>query len=601
MPAAMFLNLAAYKFVSLSNLPELRGSIRDKARHYGLKGTVLLSPEGINLFVAGEVEQAQAWLAWLRQNPEFADLEAKESLSDEQPFNRMLVRLKREIIAFGIDGIAPATETSPKLDAHTLKSWLDEGRDITLLDVRNDYEVDVGTFEGAKAIGIDHFRHFPAAVAELPANLKDKPVVMFCTGGIRCEKAGPFMEHAGFREIYQLDGGILKYFELVGGAHYRGDCFVFDKRVAVQPNLAAADVIQCFACQAVLTKEDQQSAAYVFGKSCPHCYVSPEQQMLNELAAKQQKLAELTSPLPGSSPADNLRPINIPLRCDRRPLIDCLCELFPHYTRASWEEQFAQQRVLVAAEDRVLQRPADPLKIVRSGEQFRHLFPATIEPPVSADIRLLWEDDAILVVEKPAPLPVHPCGRFERNTLVEILNLLYAPQKVRPVHRLDANTTGLLVLAKSRRIASIVQPQFESGSVKKTYLAVVIGSPTEEQFTLHGKIAVAEETAGVRIVADDGLAAETRVKVRERRGNGTTVLEVQPISGRTNQIRAHLWDAGLPIVGDPIYLPEKQLGQTQTLEMEQPPMLLHAWRISLQHPVTQQWLSWESPPAASFN
>ena len=137
----------------------------------------------------------------------------------------------------GMDEIQPVENTSPKIEPEQLKQWLDEGREVVLLDVRNDYEVEVGTFVDAVPIGVDSFRTFPDAVDTLPAEMKEKPIVMFCTGGIRCEKAGPLMEGKGFGQIYQLNGGILKYFEDCGGEHYDGDCFVFDKRVAVDPEL----------------------------------------------------------------------------------------------------------------------------------------------------------------------------------------------------------------------------------------------------------------------------------------------------------------------------------------------------------------------------
>ena len=149
----------------------------------------------------------------------------------------MRVKIKREIIAFGIPGIDPARNPSRKLSPRTLRQWLDEGRSVTLLDTRNTYEIERGTFRGALPAGIRHFRDFPRAVERLPARLKNQPVVMFCTGGIRCEKAGPFMEREGFRDVFQLDGGILKYFEECGSAHYDGECFVFDERVGVDPTL----------------------------------------------------------------------------------------------------------------------------------------------------------------------------------------------------------------------------------------------------------------------------------------------------------------------------------------------------------------------------
>jgi len=217
-------NVAAYLFTPLNRLPERREELRTLCRTRQLKGTILLAPEGINLFVAGSREGIDTLLAHLRSDPLMAKLETKESLSDRQPFRRLLVKLKKEIIAFGIESVAPASSTSKKLPAKQLKAWLDEGRQLTLLDTRNDYEVDIGTFRNALPIGVDHFRDFPAAVRKLPEEMKNQPIVMFCTGGIRCEKAGPFMEQEGFREVYQLEGGILKYFEECGGDHYDGDC-----------------------------------------------------------------------------------------------------------------------------------------------------------------------------------------------------------------------------------------------------------------------------------------------------------------------------------------------------------------------------------------
>lgn len=269
--ADRIVNVASYKFTALTELPERRARIRDCACDLGLKGTVLLSPEGINLFVAGPADCLYEFLGELQSDPEIGALECKESFSDYRPFSRMLVKVKKEIIAFGVPGIDPAHVPAAKITPTELKAWLDAGKPCLLLDVRNDYEVDLGTFENAQAIGISHFRDFPAAVERLPEQAKDQPVVMFCTGGIRCEKAGPFMQQAGFREVYQLDGGILKYFELCGQAHYRGDCFVFDKRVALDANLEETETTFCFACQHTLSAEDQRSPDYEIGVRCPYC------------------------------------------------------------------------------------------------------------------------------------------------------------------------------------------------------------------------------------------------------------------------------------------------------------------------------------------
>ena len=270
--SADILNISTYKFAPLADLPALRDRLQSCAQAEGLKGTILLSTEGINLFVAGTPAAVGRLVDEIRTVPGLADLAPKESFSADQPFNRMLVKIKKEIIAFGVDGIDPARQPSPKLAPATLKQWLDEGRSVTLLDTRNDYEVKMGTFKGAQVPHIDHFREFPAAVAQLPAELKKQPVVMFCTGGIRCEKAGPFMVREGFEQVFQLDGGILKYFEQCGGAHYEGECFVFDRRVGVNPELQETGSVLCWNCQTPLTTAEQQDPRYVYEKSCPHCH-----------------------------------------------------------------------------------------------------------------------------------------------------------------------------------------------------------------------------------------------------------------------------------------------------------------------------------------
>jgi UPF0176 protein len=268
-------NFSAYRFTPFAEdaLLPLRDHLRALTARLGLRGTILLATEGINLFVAGPRPATDALLAYLHTLPGLSDLEPKESLSAEQPFNRMLVKIKKEIIAFGVPGIDPARAPAPRLDPATLKQWLDEGRPVTLLDTRNDYEIRLGTFKNALIPHIDHFRDFPAALSQLPAELKSAPIVTFCTGGIRCEKAAPLLTREGFSEVYQLEGGILKYFETCGGAHYEGECFVFDRRVGVDPELRETAAVLCFACQMPLTAAEQKDPRYVPDISCPHCVI----------------------------------------------------------------------------------------------------------------------------------------------------------------------------------------------------------------------------------------------------------------------------------------------------------------------------------------
>ncbi|CAM4015849.1 sulfurtransferase [Bordetella tumulicola] len=239
-------NIAAYKFVPLQDLPTLRAGMLAQAQATGLKGTVLLAEEGINLFLAGAVDDIETWLQWLRSDPRFADLDVKFSESEAVPFRKLLVKIKREIIRMDHPAIQPQAGRAPGVAAATLARWLDqggddEGRPIVMLDTRNAFEVDAGTFEGAIDWRIERFTQFPDAVQQNKDSLRGKTVVSFCTGGIRCEKAALYMAEAGIDHVYQLEGGILKYFEEAGGKGFNGNCFVFDERIALDPALAPAD------------------------------------------------------------------------------------------------------------------------------------------------------------------------------------------------------------------------------------------------------------------------------------------------------------------------------------------------------------------------
>ena len=585
-------NIAGYQFLPLADLPALRGRLKSNCKAWGLRGTILLSQEGINLFVAGGREGIDQLLAELRAIEGLHDFQPKQSISEDQPFNRMLVRIKREIIAFGVPGIDPARRTSPKLPAQELKRWLDEGRPVTLLDTRNDYEVKLGTFKNAVTLDLDHFRNFPAAVGRLPEHLKREPIVMFCTGGIRCEKAGPYMESAGFEQIYQLEGGILKYFEDCGGEHYDGECFVFDQRVGLDPSLAPAESSLCFHCLTPLTLADQQDPRYVPPKSCPYCFLTDAEQLARTLALRQAAIERVATPLPGSVPYDNYRPVKISARHAGLTLLAALGEMFPHLPADYWRERFEQN--LMVDDDR---RPVAADQPVRPGEIYLHRMPGNLEPAVNAAIRVLHEDAALVVVEKPAPLPLHPSGRFNRNTLQWILNEVYEPEKLRPVHRLDANTTGLVVFARTRHFAGLLQSQFAEGGVEKEYLARIQGHPPEDEFCCEAPIGKEATDLGGRAVDEqEGLPARTEFRVLRRSPDGTSLVAVRPITGRTNQIRVHLWHLGWPICGEQAYLPRQQLGDTQTHSVADSPLCLHAHRISFVHPLARERVAFESSP-----
>ncbi len=589
-----FVNIAAYKFTPLQDLRTLRARLLDLCKAQELKGTILLSPEGINLFVAGKTDDVDLLLAALRALPGLADLQPKVSMTEHQPFRRMLVRLKKEIISFGVEGIEPAKHTSQKIAAQTLKQWLDDGRPVTLLDTRNDYEVKLGTFRNALTVGIDHFRQFPDAVRRLPAELKAQPVVMFCTGGIRCEKAGPFMEREGFKNILQLDGGILKYFEECGGAHYDGECFVFDQRTGLDPNLHETDSTICFHCQTPLTKEEQNDTRYVVNESCPYCFKSSAEQMAENIARREALIRQITTPLPGVASYDNLRPLNIPTHCHGATLLDALVHVVKSVSREGWSLECSRGLLLDAQH-----QPVRAEQVVQSGERYYHKLPGVIEPNVNAQIKILHEDEALVVIDKPAPLPMHPSGRFNRNTLQYILNQAYHPQKLRPAHRLDANTTGLVLFTRTRHFASKLQPQFSDGAVHKIYLVRVQGHPAQDNFHCDAPISDTPGRAGSReIDAASGLDARTGFHVLRRLSDGSTLLEARPLTGRTNQIRVHLWHLQHPICGDAVYLSGGMIGDTQTQAIDDSPLCLHAWKIAINHPLNNERMEFSAPKPA---
>ena len=240
------LNVAAYRFVPLDDAIALRGRLLARALEAGLKGTILLAEEGINLYLAGPEGALRAFMAELQADTRFAGLPVKESWSATPPFRRLRVKVKREIIRMNQPAIRPVERRAPAVDAATLARWLraghcDEGRPVVMLDTRNGFEVDAGAFEGALDWRLQRFSDFPAALEAHKAAFAGKTVVSYCTGGIRCEKAALVMQQAGVEHVHQLDGGILRYFEQTAGAPgWRGSCFVFDERVALDPALQAA-------------------------------------------------------------------------------------------------------------------------------------------------------------------------------------------------------------------------------------------------------------------------------------------------------------------------------------------------------------------------
>jgi len=275
---------------------QLQPGLLDFCLEHDLKGTLLLAEEGINGTVAGSRTGIDALISYLKQDARLAAIEHKESYADEMPFYRMKVRLKKEIVTMGVPGINPNEKVGTYVAPENWNALISDP-DVVLIDTRNDYEYDIGTFKGALDPHTTTFREFPQYVASNLDPAKHKKVAMFCTGGIRCEKASAFMMEQGFEEVYHLQGGILKYLENVPKEEslWEGECFVFDQRVAVRHGLEVGDYDQCHACRHPLSPEEMKSSEYVAGISCPHCYdkLSEEKRASVTERQKQMTLAKL--------------------------------------------------------------------------------------------------------------------------------------------------------------------------------------------------------------------------------------------------------------------------------------------------------------------
>jgi UPF0176 protein len=270
---------ALYKFVTIPDPAALRDELLPYCQQVGLLGTVLLASEGINGTVAGSRQVINGLVGWLRERPEFADLQHKESITDEMPFYRMKVRLKKEIVTLGVPGIDPTQRVGTYVEPEDWNDLISDP-EVALVDTRNRYEVHLGTFDQAMDPGTESFRDFPRWVAAHLDPKRDRRVAMFCTGGIRCEKATAYLLDQGFESVYHLKGGILKYLEEIPeeDSLWRGECFVFDNRVTVDHQLQPGNHEICFNCRMPLSEADRVSPKFQEHVSCPHCFerLTPE-------------------------------------------------------------------------------------------------------------------------------------------------------------------------------------------------------------------------------------------------------------------------------------------------------------------------------------
>ncbi len=264
------INISGYKFTNLTNLEVIQSQLKDYCQQNALKGTILLAHEGINAFLSGSRKEIDGFYQFL-PTIGFSGIAFKESISQNAPFKHMRVKIKKEIVTMGVEALDVVEQPAPYVSPQQFQQWLDENKDIVVLDTRNDYEVTLGKFDRAIDLNIKDFRSFPKACDNLAA-IKDKTIVTYCTGGIRCEKAAPFLISQGFKNVFQLEGGILKYLEEFADSHFKGECFVFDKRMAVDEHLNETKTVQCHGCRHPVSEENQKSPHYLEGKYCPNCY-----------------------------------------------------------------------------------------------------------------------------------------------------------------------------------------------------------------------------------------------------------------------------------------------------------------------------------------
>ena len=286
---------AFYKFVSLPDFTEKQSPLLAHCQEQGIKGTILLAAEGINGTIAGSRQGMNSVLAFLRLDPRLSDLEVKESYTDSDPFDRLKVRLKREIVTLGMPEVNPNQQVGTYVKPQDWNALISDP-EVVVIDTRNTYEVDIGTFKGAQNPQTDSFREFPDYVHQHLDPTKHKKVAMFCTGGIRCEKASSFMLKQGFEQVYHLQGGILKYLEEVPTTEslWQGECFVFDQRIAVTQGLASGTYDLCRSCGHPVSESDKTTPQYQEGISCPYCFaqLTPEKRARQQERQRQFELKE---------------------------------------------------------------------------------------------------------------------------------------------------------------------------------------------------------------------------------------------------------------------------------------------------------------------
>lgn len=436
---------------------------------------------------------------------------------------------------------------------------------------------------------LDQLSERRASFRKLCARLELKGTILLSPRGIHFSITGRRTEVAEFLEVVRKDPKLERL--SVDVNNFRNDC----QRprpvlIRVKKEMTLSEMEKPPRAAKDWSVQDKISTQE-FDSSFSSSYQPDQANNRLWLELRRQSIAKAIHPAPGSVPYENRRPIRVPKHAEGTTVLDFLKSLNSILPEKQWLDGIQNRRLLLR------DQPVTANHVLKAGDELVWIMPGTIEPEVNLDIQPVYEDDAILVIYKPAPLPMHPCGRFNRNSLDYVLRQAMHPYQPRPAHRLDANTCGLLVLAKTRQFAGRLQPQFESGSVYKEYLVKVDNEPEWKSIIVDQPISARPaNSVGGRVISEDGFPALTEFEaIGPALDHSGYFLIARPKTGRTNQIRTHLWSIGTPVKNDPHYLKGKQTGATQTLSMEEPPMCLCAYRLEFNHPISHERVKFVSP------
>jgi UPF0176 protein len=558
---------AFYKFVALENPAAVVVWLTNISQE--LTGSILVSSEGINGTVAGAPQALEAFEQALHQNAQFSHMPFKHSACTTAPFARMKVQIKPEIVQMGVAQVDAVNHQARQLSPTQWRELLEQD-DVVVIDNRNSFEFRLGRFKGAIDPGVSHFRDFPAFIeANLPTwQAQNKRIAMYCTGGIRCEKTSAWLGQRNI-PVLELEGGILNYFQALPDAskEFEGECFVFDNRIALNTQL-----------QETGTTVEQVYAAQTDGAW---------------RIARAKRLFDAAVPAPQVIAAKLVSPSKVVTPAGQWPnLLAFLCEYFAHISPEQWQARMREGRVL-DAKGRALPL-SSPFIAHQTLQYFRE---PTAERPIPFEAQVLFENECILVADKPHFLPVIPSGEYLQETLLMRLRNTYANQELSPAHRIDRDTAGLVLFTKQRKVRGTYQNLFAQRAVHKVYEAVAgINPALKFPLTRESFLTRSEHFMQAQETFDTPANATTHIRQLEIKGQYAR-YELAPISGQRHQLRVHMCALGIPILNDQIYptlTPEVANSDSAWAERYAAPLQLLARELRFTDPLSGEEMHFAS-------